>query len=297
MTELTADQDAIRRFMCDLAPGSRVISARLTEAAKQLVSHQNMPVPVAALCQEMAVAASILTHCLKFEGEMIVQAKSDGPVSLLVAECTSEGQIRATAQWQNLPTGATAFHELLGTGYLAVTVDPRHGERYQGIVSLDADSIAGCMNAYFQQSEQLATEIWLAADGEAAGGLLVQKLSLEGGSETVQEAGVEQLKALANTVTDRELLGDTGPKLVYRLFHELQPRQFDPWTVHFGCSCTKARSARAIRALGTADVTQLFEEQTTVRVDCHFCGQVYEYDQADLEWLLSDQPPGSDTLQ
>jgi Disulfide bond chaperones of the HSP33 family len=67
--------------------------------------------------------------------------------------------------------------------------------------------------------------------------------------------------------------------------------------VYFGCSCSKARSARAIRALGAEDVKRLFEDQKEVRVDCHFCGQVYEYDQADLEWLLSDQPPGSDTLQ
>lgn len=296
MTELTADQDVVRRYLCDHAPGARVVSGRLTQTARALVTHQNMPPQVAALCQEMALAASLLTNCLKFEGEMIVQAKSDGAVSLLVAECTSDGQLRTTAQWD--PTlSATGFRELVGGGYFAVTVDPKQGERYQGIVTLDADSIAACMNQYFQQSEQLDTEMWLAADGDTAGGLLIQRIATEGGHAQTEDAGLESLKALAHTVLNRELIADAGPKLVYRLFHELNPRQFDPWPVYFGCSCSKARSARAIRALGAQDVKQLFEEQTEVRVDCHFCGQVYEYDQADLEWLLSDQPPRSDTLQ
>lgn len=296
MTELTADQDVVRRYLCDHAPGSRVVSARLTETARALVAHQQMPPQVAALCQEMSLAASLLTSCLKFEGEMTIQAKSDGPVSLLVAECTSDGQLRTTAQW-NPELSATTFRELVGEGYFAVTVDPKQGERYQGIVALDADSIGGCMNQYFYQSEQLATEMWLAADGTSAGGLLIQRLATEGGHQPTEAAGLDTLKALAHTVLAEELLADAGPKLVYRLFHELKPRQFEPWPVYFGCSCSKARSARAIRALGAEDVKRLFEDQKEVRVDCHFCGQVYEYDQADLEWLLSDQPPGSDTLQ
>jgi Disulfide bond chaperones of the HSP33 family len=117
MTELTADQDVVRRYLCDQAPGSRVVSARLTETARALVAHQQMPLQVAALCQEMSLAASLLTSCLKFEGEMTIQAKSDGPVSLLVAECTSDGQLRTTAQW-NPELSATTFRELVGEGYL-----------------------------------------------------------------------------------------------------------------------------------------------------------------------------------
>jgi molecular chaperone Hsp33 len=272
MTDLSADADVIRRYLCEQVPGARVISARLTETAHALVAHQQMPAQVAALCQEMSVAASLLTNCLKFEGEMILQAKSDGPVNLLVAECTSDGQLRTTAQWDPA-IRATNFRDMMGEGYFAVTVDPKHGERYQGIVTLDAESIAACMNQYFRQSEQLDTEIWLAADGTTAGGLLIQRLASEGGHGQTTSDGLETLKTLARTVLNEELITDAGPKLVYRLFHELNPRQFEPWPVHFGCSCSKARSARAIRA------------------------QVYEYDQADLEWLLSDQPPRSDTLQ
>ena len=81
------------------------------------------------------------------------------------------------------------------------------------------------------------------------------------------------------------------------MFHELNPRGLDPWEIHFGCTCSRERSARAIRALGEKEVKQLFLERPSLKVDCHFCGQVYQYDHADLEWLLSDQPPGSDTLQ
>jgi molecular chaperone Hsp33 len=98
-------------------------------------------------------------------------------------------------------------------------------------------------------------------------------------------------------VTKEELASEAGPLLIYKLFHELSPRSFDPFSIRFGCSCTRERSSRAIRALGENEVKQLFAEQPSVTVDCHFCGRVYQYDQADLEWLLSDQPPRSDTLQ
>jgi len=295
MTDLNPDRDVVRRYQCEQTRDARIITVRLESASDAMLTHQQMPEPVKRLCQELASATCILTNMLKFDGEMILQTKSNGPVRMLVAECSSDGRIRATAQWDETVTDSD-FRSLTGEGYLAVTVDPTHGERYQGIVPLEAESIADCVNTYFQNSEQLDTRLWLGSNGVATGGLLLQRLPDEGGHGQDAEAW-HTLVALAETVSAAELCQDAGPLLAYRLFHELIPRGLEPWPVHFGCSCSRDRSARAIRALGKDEVTQLFEEQHQVKLDCHFCGQVYLYDQADLEWLLSDQPPGSDTLQ
>ncbi len=295
MTELGPDRDLVRRYQCEKTRDARIITVRLSSASDAMLAHQVMPEPVKRLCQELSAAACILTNMLKFDGEMVLQTKSDGPIRMLVAECSSDGRIRATAQWDDAVPEAD-FQTLMGQGYLAVTVEPHQGERYQGIVPLEANSLAGCLNAYFANSEQLDTRLWLAGDGATCGGLLLQRLPTEGGYDQDQDAW-QTLTALAETVTPIELCQDAGPLLAYRLFNELEPRGLEPWPVHFGCSCSRDRSARAIRALGEDEVKTLFLEQPQVKLDCHFCGQVYLYDQADLEWLLSDQPPGSDTLQ
>jgi molecular chaperone Hsp33 len=162
---------------------------------------------------------------------------------------------------------------------------------------LESGSIEDCINHYFDSSEQLDTKLWLSSDATTVAGLLIQRIPDEGGSHTSTASNWETLSTLAATVTKEELASEAGPLLIYKLFHELSPRSFDPFSIRFGCSCTRERSSRAIRALGETEVKQLFAEQPSVTVDCHFCGRVYQYDQADLEWLLSDQPPRSDTLQ
>jgi molecular chaperone Hsp33 len=296
MTDLTADQDAVRRYLFDLAPDVRLMTVHLGKTKNDMLDHQTMPMAVKTLCEELVAAACLLSHMLKFDGEMILQIKGSGPITMMVAECSSEGRIRSTAQWSDIGDAST-FGDLVGAGYLAVTVDPRQGERYQGIVPLESGSISGCLNHYFENSEQLDTQLWLASNQSTVGGLLIQRIPEEGGQSFQEYSNWETLSTLANTITDHELASDAGPLLIYKLFHELDPRSFDPWTIEFGCSCSKERSARALRALGETELKQLFAEQPTLTLDCHFCGQVYQYDQADLEWLLSDQPPRSDTLQ
>jgi molecular chaperone Hsp33 len=296
MIDLPADHDAVRKYLCDDAPDARLMTVKLGQSKDDMLDHQKMPTPIKTLCAELVAATCVLAHMLKFDGEMIVQIKSAGPVNMMVAECSSKGRIRATAQWDDIGH-YTTFSELIGKGYMAVTVDPKQGERYQGIVPLESGSIEGCINHYFDSSEQLDTKLWLSSDVATVAGLLIQRIPDEGGSRASKPSNWETLSTLAATVTKEELASDAGPLLVYKLFHELSPRSFDPFSIHFGCSCTRERSSRAIRALGETEVKQLFAEQPSVTVDCHFCGRVYQYDQADLEWLLSDQPPRSDTLQ
>lgn len=296
MTDLAADQDAVRRYLCDDAPDARLITVRLKRTKDEMLDHQNMPLILKSLCEELVAAACILSRMFKFDGAMIIQIKGSGPVTLMVAECSSEGRIRSTAQWGDL-TETASFRELLGTGYLAVTIDPKQGERYQGIVPLESNSIEECINHYFENSEQLDTRLWLSSGVESVGGLLIQRVPEKGGRAFLENSNWQTLAKLADTITKKELSSEAGPLLVYKLFHELNPRGLDSWAIHFGCSCSRERSARAIRALGGKEVKQLFLERPSLQVDCHFCGQVYQYDHADLEWLLSDQPPGPGTLQ
>ena len=106
---------------------------------------------------------------------------------------------------------------------MAVTIDPKQGERYQGIVPLESDSIEGCINHYFESSEQLDTKLWLSSEEKSVGGLLIQRVPEEGGRALLEDSNWQTLATLADTITKKELSSEAGPLLIYKLFHELNP--------------------------------------------------------------------------
>src|SRR5436190_20117612 len=150
--------DSLERFVFEEAPiQGRIVHLDATWQA--VLERRDYPEPVRDLLGEMMAASALLTATLKFDGRTIMQVKGDGPVRLLVVECSSERAMRAIAQWEgDVPTGAPA--QLLGNGQLVITIDPLKGkERYQGVVELEGDSIAQILEGYFARSEQLATRL------------------------------------------------------------------------------------------------------------------------------------------
>ena len=107
MTDLVADQNAVRRYLCDDAPDARLMTVRLGSAKDEMLDHQNMPGILKSLCEELVAATCVLSHMLKFDGEIIVQIKGSGPITMMMAECSSEGRIRSTAQWADLNEAAS----------------------------------------------------------------------------------------------------------------------------------------------------------------------------------------------
>src|SRR5690606_21533635 len=144
---------------------------------------------------------------------------------------------------------AEDFRTLVGNGTLALTIDPTDGQRYQGIVALDGDSLAQCLESYFAQSEQLPTRLWLAADDQRAGGLFLQELpSRADAAERARQW--QHLEALAGTVSETELLGLDGDTLLYRLFHQEPLRLLRRDALAFRCSCSRARTESMLVSLG-----------------------------------------------
>ena len=182
-----------------------------------------------------------------------------------------------------------SLDELTGSGRLAITLYPgTMGERYQGIIDLQKDSLAQCLEDYFRQSEQLATRLWLAADGEAAGGMLLQELPRETQDDDAWARDVH----LGETIRHDELLQLPAREILHRLYHEEDVRLFEGEPVSFRCGCSRERIEAMLRGLGHGEVLDIIEEQGAVRVDCEFCNQRYEFDRVDVEALFAaaDQP-------
>ena len=277
-----AGSDVIYRFLFEDNP-VRGELAQLEQSWQSICERQSYPPGVRKLVGEFAAAAVLLSSTLKYDGSLIIQAQGEGPVSLLVVECTSERIVRATAKYDS-ENELQSLGEMLGDGRLVITIDRgKNLERYQGIVELEGDTVAAVLENYLRRSEQLETRIWLAADSLRSAGLLIQKMPDYSGDLDTWEAA----EKLSETVTDDEMLGLEPKKLIYRLFHAERVRLFDGEAVQFGCSCSRDRVISALRTLGYEEVNSIIAEQGKVSVNCEFCGEHYAFDAVDVEQVFA----------
>ena len=283
------DTDSVQRFHFETAAVRGEI-VRLGASLREILGQHFYPAPVAALLGESLAASVLLSSTIKFAGSLSLQAKSEGPVAILFGECTHDRQIRGYAR---VAEGAAAggLGELLSRGTLAITITPEQGQRYQGIVPLDAPRLAGCLEHYFAQSEQLPTTVLLACDGEHAAGLLLQALPVGAEAAAGQAASWDHLRHLACTVTDAELLGERFETLLFHLFHEERVRVQAPAPVRFGCRCSAGRASSTLQSLGETEVRAILAEQGTILVHCEFCQQEYRFDAAALDAMFHVEVP------
>jgi len=176
-------QDSSTRFVfVDADVRGNIV--RLGDSFKQMTAPHDYPHEVQELLGEFLAAALLLSDTIKFEGRLTLQANGQGNIRLLMAEATHEGAVRGIAQLEEAAP-ANAFMDknllqLLSGGTLTVTVEARGRERYQSIVPLLGETLAECLESYFQQSEQLNTFITLSADSTQATGMLIQQLPTSG---------------------------------------------------------------------------------------------------------------------
>ncbi len=270
---------------------------RLNKSIDTILAAHAYPQAVAALLAETLAVATVLAGSLKYEGIFTIQAQGDGPLSLLVADVTSGGDLRGYARFNEERLAATAATSLalLGKGYLAFTVDQgENTERYQGIVELTGDTLSEAVGSYFQQSEQLETSFKVAAQpdigGWRAAALMIQRMPVESEGApilTAEEADESWNRAtiLLDTLKMTELLDPTlsAEILLYRLYHDDGLHVFDSRLVQAKCRCSAERLGGALRSLPVHDREEILQEKGSVEVVCEFCKTVYSFSEKDFQ--------------
>jgi molecular chaperone Hsp33 len=303
--------DALYKFLLDGEVPERspvrgeIVS--LDSTWRQMRQLHDYPEPVMRTLGELVAASALLTANLKFSGALIMQIHGDGPVPLLVVECNADMTMRATASIapDAKISADVTFAELMNTGgkgRFAITLDPKdrsQGQQpYQGIVPLEGDSVAAVLGNYMLRSEQLDTQLWLAADSHRATGMLLQRLPLPGGAEHQSPSAValeiesaletwQRGLAFANTLEKDELLKTDPETLMRRLFWEETLRIFEPMRCSFLCGCSRERVAAMLITLGRGEVEETLAEEGTVHVKCDFCNRSYDFDSVDCAQLFA----------
>jgi molecular chaperone Hsp33 len=271
---------------------------RLGPLADALLSrHANPPVVTRLAGQALALAAG-LASALKFRGSFSLQAKGDGPLAQLLADCTDAGELRfyARADADRLAglladDAHPAADQLLGSGYLAFTVDQGEAlNRHQGIVAIAGATLAEMALHYFRTSEQLRYFVHLACepgpDGWQAGALILEKIAGAGGvdpalDEAAQEESWITATTLAGTLSDSELLDESLPpeRLLYRLFHSAGVTTDRARALSYGCRCSRARLAGILEGFSPDDLDHMAVDGDII-MTCEFCNFDFRFPRA-----------------
>ncbi len=289
--------------------GIRGRVVRLGPVIDDILSRHDYPETVSGLLAQSVALAALLGSTLKFEGKFILQTKTDGPVSMLVADFLSPNGVRGVARYNRVAVGdagrLASETELMGEGYLAMTVDQGSDmERYQGIVPLGEGTLADAAHTYFAQSEQIPTRLHLFAGpvltrGEKqthwrAGAILIQHLPREGGispvafssgdapeghdDEVVENDDWVKARLLLDTVESHELLDPTlsSEDLLYRLYHEDGVTVYPSLQLQRHCTCSRETVTEMIKGFSTEDRADMVEDGA-IKVVCEFCSTPYVF--------------------
>lgn len=278
---------------------------RLEEVINTILSkHQYTPVVSGILAESTALAA-LLSSTIKYDGLFTFQTQSNGPVSMVVVDVSSQGTIRASAKYDEARIERAKTlrktedeHEetphFLGGGYMAFTVDQGGPDKmYQGVVDIQGKTLAECAMRYFKQSEQIDTYIRLflqapttPQDRWQAAGILLQKLPSYGGkldADVDINAAWEEAVVFIDSLKDAEVFDASlsAADLLHRLFHanglEVEAGQH----YHFGCRCNRDKLQAVLSSMSAADIDAM-TENGKITAECNFCGEKYSFEKGEL---------------
>ncbi|NAT79633.1 Hsp33 family molecular chaperone HslO [Dickeya dadantii] len=288
-----ANHDQLHRYLFE-NHAVRGELVTVSDTFQQMLTNHDYPVPVKNLLGEMLVATSLLTATLKFSGDITVQLQGDGPLKLAVINGNHQQQMRGVARLQGNIAADSSLHDMVGNGYLVITITPTEGERYQGVVGLDGDNVAACLENYFQQSEQLPTRLFIRTgehDGrQCAAGMLLQVLPAQHGNRE----DFDHLTQLTATVKGEELFGLPADEVLYRLYHQENVTLYEPQPVAFQCHCSRERCADALMTLPADEVSDILGQDGQIDMHCDYCGSHYLFSVQDIADLR--QPGTEPTL-
>lgn len=268
---------------------------RLDGVIDKVLSAHDYPPPVTHLLEEALVLAALMGGLLKSDGDdaqLTMQAQTKvGAVSLLVCDFRG-GSLRGYAEFDSASLaqlGANpSLPSLFGEGYLAITFETGAGQRYQGIVPLEGDSLAEACEIYFSQSEQVPTLIRVASrsgsGGGVAAGLLIQHLA--DGEEGRERLHVrmdhpdwEHVATMAGSISHDELLDRelSLEAMVWRLFHEETEIRVQPGSeLARGCRCSADYYASVISRFPENERDEMRNDAGVILVDCAFCAKTFD---------------------
>jgi molecular chaperone Hsp33 len=259
----------------------------LNNSLATLLQKHDYPEAIENLLAEAITCLLLMNGIIKYQGQMTLQFRAKGPLSLLLVKCNHLREFRAYADFdRSVALTSDMLKEQLGDGQLVLTIEQDNQVKpYQSIVPMVDGDLSLSLEHYFSQSEQLPTKLWIASKNREAAGLLIQQMPDKGDSKE-REDFWQTASILGESVSDDELLSLDSQTLLFRLYHEQGVRLFSPVPVQFKCPCSKEKMSECLKVLGYDDVKDLLKSEEVVDVGCQFCQTHYHFDSIDVEVIF-----------
>lgn len=258
---------------------------RISNTYKTILNQHPYPPIIKKLLGEALVSCILLTSSIKFEGEVTLQFHGDKRLPLLIVQCTDQLAVRACVKYQENLSNEKDFNSAFLEGKMVLTINQYNKtQAYQSVVPIKSTSMSENLMEYFAQSEQISTKVWFAVNEESAAGILLQLMPGENSIE--KEQFWEYAVHIGQTITEDELLSLNNETILYRLYHEVKVRLFEPQGVNFSCKCTPEKMKQVLKVLGKEDLEKLLTEQEQIEVSCDFCNNKYFFDAIDVAMLF-----------
>lgn len=274
--------DTTRRFTLDnLDIRGQVV--RLSSVWQSLMATRDYPEDVMGYLGEMACVSVLIGAGLKHPGRATLQIQGGEIAKLAVVDATHDLAIRGMATVDR-HAHAASFADWIKGARLALTVsNTDSGQMYQSIVPVSGLTVAECFEHYFDQSEQVPTHLWAAANRQGAGALLLQKLPR---ADQKDPDGWARAEHLAASVTADELINCDTATLLTRIFAEEDVRLFEPRAVTNACKRDVSKVENMLRSLGRAELDAMLDDMGEIVVNDDMCNETYRFDREAVERLL-----------
>lgn len=277
------EHDNLQRFIFEHAQIRGEI-VHLDSVFETIVNQRQYPQQIKHLLGEALVSCILLVSSIKFEGEVTLQFQGDEQLSLLIVHCDHNLNVRACVKFKE-PSDGIDYNTAFLNGHMGLMLKPYNNTNvYQSIVTIRSASMAENLMYYFAQSEQIATNAWIAVGEHSAAGLLLQLMPEKDSAE--REQFWEYAVQIGQTLTEHELLVLDNETILYRLYHETVLRLFTPRSVRFSCRCSYEKMREVLKILGAEELNKILQEQQNVTISCDFCHKSYNYDAIDVAMLF-----------
>ncbi|WP_106769525.1 Hsp33 family molecular chaperone HslO [Paenibacillus faecalis] len=283
------------RILRGTAMGGRVraFAVRTTNLVEDLRRrHDTFPVVTAALGRTVS-AAAMMGYMLKGDERLSIQVRGDGPIGLIAAESNARGEVRGYVnnphvEMTNIRPGKMDVAAAVGTtGYIHVTKDLGLKEPYRGSIPIISGELAEDFTYYFAVSEQTNSAVSLGVlvspdyTVANAGGFIIQLLP------GVTDDEITELEKALSEIPPVTTLLEEGLELEDILRRILPDVSIlEESEVHFHCDCSYDRVERALISMGQEELEQMIQEDGQAEVTCHFCNEVYKFNEDELKSVL-----------
>ncbi len=278
--------DILQRFIFENAP-IRGELIHLEDCYRTIINQRPYPPMVKQLLGEALITCLLVASSIKFKGRLTLQFQGDDRLPMLIVQANEQLEVRAHAKFAaNIKN--KEYAEAFLNGQMAFTIQQeKHTQAYQSMVPIYSTTMSENIAYYFQQSEQIPTRVWLAVQGDIASGMLLQAMPDE--QANIDEQSWDYALAMAQTLTEKELLQLNNVTILHRLYHETTLRLFSPRTPVFACQCSEKKMKSILKMLGKDDVDQLIDERGKVEIQCDFCNSKYQFDAIDVTLLFREE--------